>query len=115
MKAKLELHIPAQVILVSQPVQLRFNELLEGTRADVSAKIFGENMDELMKLSKQMAEIVRKVPGSGEVESESKGHAPMLQYTPKKEELAKLGVTEEPVLDAIQTALGGRRRLVKSP
>lgn len=109
MKLKLELHIPAQVILVSQPVQLRFNELLEGTRADVSAKIFGENMDELMKLSKQMAEIVRKVPGSGEAESESKGHAPMLQYTPKKEELAKLGVTEEPVLDAIQTALGGRK------
>ena len=107
-KTKLELHIPAQVILVSQPVQLRFNELLEGTRADVSAKIYGDDMDKLMSLSKQMAEIVRKIPGSGEAESESKGHAPMLQYTPKKEELAKLGVTEEPVLDAIQTALGGR-------
>lgn len=108
-KSKLELYIPAQVILVSQPVQLRFNELLEGTRADVSAKIYGEDLDELMKLSKEMAEIVRNVPGSGEAESESKGHAPMLQYTPKKEELAKLGVTEEPVLDAIQTALGGRK------
>jgi cobalt-zinc-cadmium resistance protein CzcA len=107
-KTKLELHIPAQVILVSQPVQLRFNELLEGTRADVSAKIYGDDMDKLMNLSKQMADIVRKIPGSGEAESESKGHAPMLQYTPKKEELAKLGVTEEPVLDAIQTALGGR-------
>ncbi len=108
-KTKLEFHIPAQVILVSQPVQLRFNELLEGTRADVSAKIYGDDMDKLMNLSKKMAEIVRKIPGSGEAESESKGHAPMLQYTPKKEELAKLGVTEEPVLDAIQTALGGRK------
>ena len=108
-KKKLELHVPAQTILVSQPVELRFNELLEGTRADVSAKVYGEDMDRLMSLSNKLASIVKDIPGSGEAESESKGLAPMLQYTPKKEELAKLGVTEEPVLDAIQTALGGRQ------
>lgn len=108
-KEKLELHVPAQAILVSQPVELRFNELLEGTRADVSAKVFGEDLEKLLSLSKEISHVVRQVHGGGEVESESRGHAPMLQYTPKKEELARLGVTSEPVLDAIQTALGGRR------
>jgi len=108
-KKKLELHIPAQAVLVSQPVELRFNELLEGVRADVSAKVYGEDMDKLMSISEELEEIVREIPGSGEAESESKGLAPMLQYTPKKDELAKLGVTERPVLDAIQVALGGRQ------
>lgn len=107
-KQKLELHIPGQVLLLSQPVQLRFNELLEGTRADVSAKIFGDDLDKLIKYSKQVAQIVSEIPGSGEAESESKGKSPMLQYTPKLEELAQLGVTARPVLDSISTAIAGR-------
>ncbi|MEX0798195.1 MAG: efflux RND transporter permease subunit, partial [Bacteriovoracaceae bacterium] len=107
-KHKLELHVPGQVAMLSQPVQLRFNELLEGTRADVSAKVFGEDLDTLIGISKQVAAIVATAPGAGEAESESKGKSPMLQYTPRMEELAQLGVTARPVLDAISTAIGGR-------
>ena len=107
-KEKLELSVPGQVIMVSQPVELRFNELLEGTRADVSAKIFGEDLDKITAYSREVAEIVGKIEGSGEAESESKGKSPMLQYTPKMEELAQLGVTARPVLDAINTAIGGK-------
>lgn len=108
-KKKLELHIPAQVTLVSQPVELRFNELLEGVRADVSAKVYGEDLDKIIAIADQLEDLVRDIPGAGEVESESKGLAPMLQFVPKKTELAKLGVTEEPVLDAVQFAIGGKR------
>lgn len=107
-KKKLELHVPGQVLLMSQPVQLRFNELLEGTRADVSAKVFGEDLDKLIGYSKQLAQIVGEIPGAGEAESESKGKSPMLQYTPKMEELAQLGVTARPVLDSISTAIAGK-------
>jgi len=107
-KKKLELHIPAQVILVSQPVELRFNELLEGVRADVSAKVYGEDMAKIISISERLEGLVREIPGSGEVESESKGLAPMLQYIPLKRELAKLGVTEQPVLEAVQVGLGGQ-------
>lgn len=107
-KAKLELHIPGQVLLISQPVELRFNELLEGTRAAISVKIFGDDLDELIKYSKDVAGVIRTVEGAGEVESESKGKSPMLQYTPKKKELAQLGVNARPVLDTIKTAIGGR-------
>lgn len=108
-KDKLELHVPGQVAMLSQPVQLRFNELLEGTRADVSAKVYGEDLDKLIAISKKVASVVGEVPGAGEAESESKGKSPMLQYTPKNEELAQLGVTSRPVLDAINTAVGGRK------
>jgi cobalt-zinc-cadmium resistance protein CzcA len=107
-KEKLELYVPGQVLMLSQPVELRFNELLEGTRADVSAKVFGEDLDKLIMISKEVAEIVGEIEGAGEAESESKGKSPMLQYSPKIKELAELGVTSMPVLDAIRTAIGGR-------
>ncbi len=107
-KAKLDLHVPGQVLMLSQPVELRFNELLEGTRAAISAKVFGDDLDKLIEISKEVSEIVGTIEGAGEVESESKGKAPLLQYTPKSKELAQLGVTSRPVLDAISTAIGGR-------
>ncbi|MCB9061522.1 MAG: efflux RND transporter permease subunit [Halobacteriovoraceae bacterium] len=107
-KEKLELYVPGQVLMLSQPVELRFNELLEGTRAAISAKVFGDDLDKLISYSKEVAEIVGEIDGAGEAESESKGKSPMLQYTPKVEELAQLGVTARPVLDAISTAIGGR-------
>ena len=107
-KEKLELYVPGQVLMLSQPVELRFNEILEGTRAAISAKVFGDDLDKLISYSKEVAEIVGEIDGAGEAESESKGKSPMLQYTPKVEELAQLGVTARPVLDAISTAIGGR-------
>lgn len=107
-KEKVELHVPGQVLMLSQPVELRFNELLEGTRAALSAKVFGDDLDKLISYSKEVAEIIGEIEGAGEAESESKGKSPMLQYTPKFDELAQLGVTARPVLDAINTAIGGR-------
>ncbi|WP_417335661.1 efflux RND transporter permease subunit [Halobacteriovorax marinus] len=107
-KEKLEFHIPGQVLMVSQPVELRFNELLEGTRAPLSAKVFGDDLDKLIEYSKEVAKVISSIEGAGEAESESKGKSPLLQYIPKKEALAQLGVTARPVLDAINTAIGGR-------
>lgn len=108
-RKKLELYVPAQVLMFTQPVELRFNELLEGTKSAVSAKIYGEDLDKLITYSKELADIIGEVEGAGEVESESKGKSPMLQYTPKNEALAQLGVTSRPVLDAISTAIGGKQ------
>ncbi|PIP91425.1 MAG: CusA/CzcA family heavy metal efflux RND transporter [Bdellovibrionales bacterium CG12_big_fil_rev_8_21_14_0_65_38_15] len=107
-RERLEALVPAQVLLISQPVELRFNELLEGTRADVSAKIFGPDLDVLIEKAQEMAQIIGTVEGAGEVESESKGKSPMLEYRPKMGELSSLGVSSKPVLDAIETAIGGR-------
>lgn len=100
-------NIPAQVMMFSQPVELRFNEILEGTRSEVSAKVYGEDLAVITDVANKVASAIKKVDGAGEVEVESKGMSPMIQYTPKLDELAKLGVSSKPVLDVISTAIGG--------
>lgn len=104
---RLEEEIPGQRVLVSQPIQMRFNELLEGTRADVSIKVFGEDMEKLTELTQKIAEIIRKVPGAGDVEAEMQGTSPILKITPDTNLLANLGVPKREVLETVQIALGG--------
>ena len=103
----LESSIPGQRVLVSQPIQLRFNELLEGVRADVSLKIYGDDLDELSKAAEQIANIVRKVPGAGDVEEEAKGKSPVLHIVPKAKVLGSLGVAKKELLDTVSVAIGG--------
>jgi cobalt-zinc-cadmium resistance protein CzcA len=99
--------IPGQRLVFSQPIQMRFNELLEGTRADVSVKVFGDDMDELAKLTLEIQGVVSRVSGSGDVETELKGTSPMLRIIPKKDLLHQYGITSEEVLEVISAALGG--------
>ncbi len=108
-RQKLDSGVPAQVLMFSQPVELRFNELLEGTRSKVSAKIYGPDLDVLTDKAQELAGIISRVPGAGEVESESKGKSPILEYRPKIEVLAKLGLNPLPVLEAIETAFAGKQ------
>lgn len=104
---RLEEEIPGQRVLVSQPIQMRFNEMLEGTRADVSVKVFGEDMEKLTELTQKLAEVIRKVPGAGDVEAEMQGTSPILKVSPDTSLLANLGVPKREVLETVQIALGG--------
>lgn len=104
---RLEEEIPGQRVLVSQPIQMRFNEMLEGTRADVSVKVFGDDMDTLTEITQKLAEVIRKVPGAGDVEAEMQGTSPILKITPDTKLLANLGVPKREVLETVQIALGG--------
>lgn len=99
--------IPGQRLVFSQPIQMRFNELLEGTRADVSVKVFGDDLDELAKLTNELKEVIESVSGSGDVETEIKGTSPMLRITPKKEILHQYGMNSEHIMSVISVALGG--------
>jgi len=104
---RLEEEIPGQRVLVSQPIQMRFNELLEGTRADVSVKIYGEDFDTLVELSEKIAEAVRTVPGAGDVEGEVQGSSPMLKVSPNYDFLRPLGISAKEVLNTVAIAVGG--------
>lgn len=104
---KLQKSIPGQRILLSQPIQMRFNELLEGTRADISVKIFGEDMDLLVSLTKKMAAVIRKVPGAGDVEVELKSASPMLKIKPHYEIFHQFGISLKEMLEAVGIGLGG--------
>jgi len=106
--ARLEKELPGQNYLASQPIQMRFNELLEGTRADVSVKVFGPDLQKNMDLAKEIQEIVTEIPGAGDVEVDLAGTSPVLRVTPKDEELTRFGASTSEVLDSISIALGGQ-------
>jgi cobalt-zinc-cadmium resistance protein CzcA len=105
--SKLEKEIPGQRYLASQPIQMRFNELLEGTRADVTVKIFGDDLKTLMDTAKEIQEVIEKVPGSGDVEVDLAGTSAVLKVEPKKEILSSLGLTAQEVLETVAVSLGG--------
>ncbi len=106
-KDKLESSLPGQSLIFSQPVQLRFNELLEGVRADVSFKVFGEDMAVISEIAKDAAKIIAGVEGAGDSEEEVKGKSPVLRITPDNAKLSSLGIAKENILATVETAIGG--------
>lgn len=107
-KKQLVANLPGQSLIFSQPIQLRFNELLEGVRADVALKVFGEDMDKISEIAAEVAEIVKTIPGAGDAEEEIKGKSPVLRINPKINELKKLGIPKENLLETVETAIGGK-------
>lgn len=104
---ELEEKTPGQRILVSQPIQLRFNELMEGTRSDVSLKVFGEDQDMITQQAQNIVDVLRTVEGAGDVELEAKGKSSVLEVIPKRKVLKKLGISSQEVLETIGIAVGG--------
>lgn len=104
---ELEATTPGQRILVSQPIQLRFNELMEGTRSDVSLKVFGEDQDVLTEEAEKIASVIQQIDGAGDVELEAKGKMTVLDVTPKYNVLKDLGISSAEVLESIGIAVGG--------
>ena len=107
MVQKLNEEVPGQTYLASQPIQMRFNELLEGTRADVSVKVFGPNLQNNMDIAKKIQAVVSKVPGAGDVELDLAGLSPVLRVIPKTDVMLQYGVTTTDVLESVSIALGG--------
>jgi cobalt-zinc-cadmium resistance protein CzcA len=87
---------------------MRFNELLEGTRADVSVKVFGPDLQTNMDLAKKIQAIVSKVQGAGDVEVDLAGTSPVLRIAPKDQVLNRAGASISDVLDTVSIALGGQ-------
>ena len=107
MVQKLNAEVPGQTYLASQPIQMRFNELLEGTRADVAVKVFGPDLNTNMQIAREIQKVSSKVRGAGDVEMDLAGLSPVLKVTPKPEALLRYGVTSADVLEAVSIALGG--------
>lgn len=106
--AKLEKELPGQNYLASQPIQMRFNELLEGTRADVAVKVFGPDLEKLVEIAKKTQEIISKVNGAGDVEIDLAGTSPVLRVEPNEEKMLSYNSSIKDVLDSVSLALGGQ-------
>jgi len=100
--------VPGHAYEVTQPIQMRFNELIAGVRSDVAVKVFGEDFGELNATAAKIAAVLRKVPGAEDVKVEQTEGLPMLDIAFRHDAAALLGVRAQDVTDTISAAVGGR-------
>jgi cobalt-zinc-cadmium resistance protein CzcA len=100
--------VPGTVVGFSQPIQLRFNELISGVRSDVALKIYGDDLNELLRLAEEAQRIVARVPGAEDVKMEQAAGLPMLTVEPNRAQLGRYGMSVSSLQDTVAAALGGR-------
>ncbi len=93
---------------ISQPIQLRFNELISGVRSDLGIKVYGDDLDVLLAIGNEIAGALNKVGGAAEVKVEQVTGLPVISVMPRREALARLGLTVDDVQEVVSTAVGGR-------
>jgi cobalt-zinc-cadmium resistance protein CzcA len=107
MRRRLLEQVPGQNILVSQPIQMRFNEIMAGSRADLLCKIYGEDYDELERLAGEVREVLNSLPGGAETEFDAIGKVPMIEIQPDRDAMQKFNVHADDLNRLVETALAG--------
>jgi cobalt-zinc-cadmium resistance protein CzcA len=102
--------VPGNNYEFTQPIQMRFNELISGVRSDVAVKVFGDDMDTMNSTAAEIAEVLEKVPGAEDVKVEQTTGLPMLTINIDRAKIARLGVNVSDVQDALSIAVGGGDR-----
>lgn len=106
-KTQIENKVPGTFVSVSQPIEDRTNELISGSRADVQIQIFGERLEELMKLAQTVGHRVRKIQGTGDVRVERVLGAPTISAIADRGRLARYGVRVEDAFAVLSAAREG--------
>lgn len=104
--------VPGQEIIKSQPIELRMNEILEGSRADVTLRIYGPDLEKLSDYVEQAEEILKKIPGASEVELDpvtSLRKSPILNVRLDYDAINRYEVNLSEVNETVETAMGGRQ------
>ena len=100
--------VPGVTFGFQQPIQMRFNELISGVRQDVAIKIFGEDLDVLTGLSREVARVVRTVEGARDLYVEEVTGLPQIVIDINRGEVAKYGLNIEAINQSINTAFAGQ-------
>ena len=107
-EARLKKINPDYDLLFAQPIEMRANEMLEGTKAELAVKIFGDDYDVLEKLAGQVKAVLEKTPGAAQVEYETDGRTPQLQMNVRRDVLQRHNLQVGEVNKAVNAALAGR-------
>jgi cobalt-zinc-cadmium resistance protein CzcA len=100
--------IPGNNYEFSQPIQLRFNELISGVRSDIAVKVFGDDTEAMTATAQQIAQVMGKLPGAAEVKVEQTEGLPALTLTVDRIKAARYGLNVADVQEAFGTLVGGR-------
>ncbi len=99
--------LPGNNYEFSQPIQLRVNELISGVRSDIGVKIFGDDMETLLRTGGNIARVLRKVRGAEDVKVEQVGGLPMLTIHLRREAMSRFGLSVREVQEVIGASIGG--------
>ena len=101
--------VPGNKYELTQPIEMRFNELIAGVRSDVAIRIYGDDLDTLAVLGANVETLLRQVDGGKDVRVEQMKGLPMISVEPQRDHLALLGLTVVDIQNALQTATSGRQ------
>ncbi|HET7925657.1 MAG TPA: CusA/CzcA family heavy metal efflux RND transporter, partial [Rhodanobacteraceae bacterium] len=100
--------VPGNNYEFTQPIEMRFNELISGVRADVAVKVYGDDLPTLLALGDEIQDVLSGVPGGADVALEQMTGLPMLTVEPRRAVLARYGLDVADVQDVVATAVGGK-------
>ena len=100
--------IPGNNYEFTQPIQMRFNELISGVRSDVAVKVFGDDLEVLLKTGEEIAEVLEKIPGAADVKVEQITGLPMLTVKIDRQKISRYGLNVVDVQQVVEVAIGGK-------
>ncbi len=95
--------LPGQRIAFSQPIEMRINEMIAGTRSDLAVKLFGDDFETLTRTAQQIERVLKSVPGSADVSTEQVTGQPVLQIRVKQDVIGRYGIPAKAVLDLVES------------
>ncbi|MBO9669208.1 MAG: CusA/CzcA family heavy metal efflux RND transporter [Sphingobium sp.] len=99
---------PGNAYELTQPIQMRFNELIAGVRGDIAVKVFGDDFAAMNATADRIAAVLRRTPGATDVKVEQTTGLPILDIRVNRDAMARLGVTARDVQDVVSATVGGR-------
>ena len=99
--------LPGNKYEFTQPIEMRFNELISGVRADLGIKVFGDDLDKLLSSANAIMEVVQGVDGAADVRVEQVTGLPMLSVHPRRMALSRYGLSVDDLQDFVAASIGG--------
>ncbi len=106
MRERLEVVAPNSVVAFTQPIQMRVEELISGVRATLAAKLYGEDLGELDRLSQEIKNVISNIDGAADLSLEANIGKPQIRVSVDRKALARYGMNADEVLELVRTGIG---------
>jgi cobalt-zinc-cadmium resistance protein CzcA len=101
--------VPGNNYEFTQPIEMRFNELIAGVRSDVAVMVYGDDFDIMQKTAGNIAKVLNKIPGAADVKVAQTDGLPILEAKINREASKRLGLSAKDILDTVSIAIGGQK------